>query len=114
MIKIEGIQDNMIANNLEPFEPTHPGELLRDEIEHRGISQKRLANEMGVSYVVLNDIINGKRRLSHEYALLIEAALGIPAHILVGLQSDYDMIMAKRNPSFIDKLKKVRKIAAAL
>lgn len=104
----------MIANNLEPFEPTHPGELLRDEIEYRGISQKRLANEMGVSYVVLNDIVNGKRPLSPQYALLIEAALGIPAHILIGLQSDYDMTMTKRNPSFVDKLKRVRKIAAAL
>lgn len=114
MITIQGIHPKMIANNLEPYEPTHPGELLRDEIEFRGISQKRLASEMGVSYVVLNDIINGKRSLSTQYALLIEAALGIPAHILVGMQSDYDMITTKRNPSFIDKLRSVRKIAAAL
>lgn len=33
----------MIANNLEPFEPTHPGELLKDKIEYRGVSQKQLA-----------------------------------------------------------------------
>ena len=32
MIEIEGIDPKMIANNLEPFEPTHPGELLKDEI----------------------------------------------------------------------------------
>ena len=35
MIEIEGIDPKMIANNLEPFEPTHPGELIKDEIECR-------------------------------------------------------------------------------
>ena len=39
MIEIKGIDPKMIANNLEPFEPTHPGELLKDEIEYRGVSQ---------------------------------------------------------------------------
>lgn len=114
MITIKGIDPRMIANNIEPFEPTHPGELLKDEIEYRGISQKKLATEMGVSYVILNDIVNCKRAVNPQYALLFEAALGIPAHILTGLQSDYDMITAKRSPSFLEKLKKVRKIDAVL
>ena len=51
----------MIANNLEPFEPTHPGKLLNDELECCNISQKQLAMDMGVSYTVLNDIVRGKR-----------------------------------------------------
>lgn len=55
MIKIDGIDPKMIANNLIPFESTHPGEVLKDEIEFRGISQKKLAKEMGVSYTVLNE-----------------------------------------------------------
>lgn len=50
MIHIDGIKDNMIANNLEPFEPTHPGEVIKDEIEYRGIPQRKLAIEIGVSY----------------------------------------------------------------
>lgn len=114
MITIEGVDPKMIANNIEPFEPTHPGSLLKEEIECRGISQKQLAANMGVSYVTLNDMVNCKRPVSTQYALLFEAALGIPAHILVGLQSDYDMITAKRTPSFAEKLKKVRQIAAVL
>jgi addiction module HigA family antidote len=104
----------MIANNIDPYEPTHPGELLKDEIEYRGISQKKLASEMRVSYTVINDIINGKRAVNPQYALLFEAALGIPAHILAGLQSDYDLLTAKRNKLFLEKLKHVRKIVAAL
>ena len=84
MIEIKGIDPKMIANNTEPFEPTHPGELLRDEIEYRHISQKQLAADMGVSYTVLNDIVNCKRPVNTKFALLCEAALGIPAHILLG------------------------------
>jgi hypothetical protein len=35
MIEIKGIDPKMIANNTEPFEPIHSGELLRNEIEYR-------------------------------------------------------------------------------
>lgn len=114
MDTIDGIRTEMIANNIEPFEPTHPGELLRDEIEYRKLSQKRLATEMGISYVILNDMVNCKRPISPKYALLFEAALGTPAHILTSMQSEYDMIVAKRTPSFLEKLKKIQAIAAAL
>ncbi len=114
MIEIKGIDPKMIANNIEPFEPTHPGELLRDEIEYRHISQKQLAADMGVSYTVLNDIVNCKRPVNTKFALLCEAALGTPAHILMGLQSDYDMQTAKNDKSFAARLRNVRKLVAAL
>ena len=35
MSKIDNIDPKMIANNITPFEPTHPGEILKDEIEYR-------------------------------------------------------------------------------
>jgi plasmid maintenance system antidote protein VapI len=38
--------------------PTHPGEILKEEIEYRGISQRRLAAQMCVPYTALNDILN--------------------------------------------------------
>ncbi|KAA6303316.1 MAG: hypothetical protein EZS26_000491 [Candidatus Ordinivivax streblomastigis] len=60
MITIPGRDPKMIANNLEPYYPTHPGEILKEEIEYRGISQRKLAAEMGVSYTVLNEILNAK------------------------------------------------------
>lgn len=102
----------MIANNLEPFEPTHPGELLKDEIECRNISQRQLAADMGVSYTVLNDIVNGKRSVNTKFALLCEAALGIPAHMLMSLQADFDMQAAKRDTSFLKKLEGIKRVAA--
>ena len=56
MIKIEGVDPKMIANNLTPSEPIHPGEILKDEIEYRGISQRKLAAQMGISPTLLNEI----------------------------------------------------------
>lgn len=112
MIEIAGVRPDMIADNVEPFEPTHPGDLLKDEIECRGISQRQLAAEMGVSYTVLNDIVNGKRAVNPKFALLCEAALGVPAHVLMGLQTDYDMLTVKRDKSFLKKLQGVKRVAA--
>lgn len=40
--------------DLEPFIPTHPGEIIKDEIEYRGISQRALAMQIGVSYTVIS------------------------------------------------------------
>lgn len=114
MRQLENMDTNMVANDLRPFTPTHPGELLKEEIECRHISQKQLAADMGVSYTVLNDIVNGKRSVNIKFALLCEAALGIPAHILTGLQTEYDMQTARQDKSFLKRLEGVRRIAAAV
>lgn len=114
MISIAGINPQMIANNLEASEPTHPGEVLKEEIEYRGIQQKKLAEQIGISYKILNDILNCRRPITANTALLIEAALGIPAHILTGLQMDYNIQTAKQDKSFLERLARIRKFAAAL
>lgn len=105
---------NMVANNLVPAFPTHPGAVLKDEIEYRGISQKQLAKDMGIAYSALNEILNGRRPLSEKTALLFEAALGINAEPLLRLQLHYNMQMTKSDKSFLDKLSKVKRIAAVL
>ena len=114
MIDIYGIDPNMIANNLVPSQPTHPGEVLRDEIESRGISQTKLANEIGVRVSLLNELINGKRNFTIEYAMMIEAALGIDADFWIRLQANYDRKMANLNKKFMDKISHIRRIAAVL
>ena len=47
-------------------------------------------------------------------ALLIEAALDMPADLLLNLQSDYNMQVAKSDASFMKRLSTIRKIAAGL
>lgn len=112
MINIPGIEDNMIANNLTPSEPTHPGEILREELECRGITQTRLANEMGIRVSLLNEIINGKRDFTIGYAMMVEAALGIDADFWMNMQSNYYKGKVCRDTSFMEKLSKIRRIAA--
>ena len=112
--KIEGVDPKMIANNLTPSTPIHPGEMIKDEIEFRGISQKQLAAEIGVSPSVLNEVLNGKRAVTTEYALLLEAALGIEADLWLNLQTEYNKQMAQRNASFMERLAKIRQVASFL
>ncbi|MBQ8221835.1 MAG: HigA family addiction module antidote protein [Bacteroidales bacterium] len=114
MITAKRIDPKMIANNLEPFEPTHPGELLKDELEYRGISQKKFSEQTGIPYKNLNDILNCRRPITANTALLIEAALGISANIFTSMQMDYNMQIAKSDKSFVERLSNIRKIAAAL
>ena len=114
MIDIPGIDPNMIANNLIPSQPTHPGEVLRDEIESRGITQTKLANEIGVRVSLLNELINGKRNFTIEYAMMIEAALGIDADFWIRMQANYDRKMVYLNKNFMDKISHIRRIAAVL
>ena len=75
---------NKTANNMASSMLIHPGEMIKDEINARGITQKELAQQMGVSYTVFNEILNGKRPVTTEYALLLEAALGTNASIWIG------------------------------
>lgn len=104
----------MIANNLTPSELIHPGEMIKDEIEYRGISQKELAAEIGIQPSVLNAVLNGKRAVTTEYALLLEAALGIDADIWLKLQSDYNKQVAKSDATFMERINRIRKVAAFL
>lgn len=104
----------MIANNLTPFEPTHPGELIRDELEFRGITQAKFAAAIGVSPSMLSEVINRKRAVNTELALLFEASLGIDAGIFLRLQNEYNMQMTKSNKKFMTRLENIRKITAVL
>ena len=99
---------------LEPYIPTHPGEVIKDEIEYRGISQRSLAQKIGVSYTQLNEILNGKRNLNTETAMLIAAALNIDAEPLLDMQTRYNIISARRNKAFTKRLAEISPVAAVL
>ena len=67
-------------------EPIHPGEMLKDELQARGISQRKFAGIIGMPYTAFNEIINGHRPITTDTALKIEAATGITANLWIGLQ----------------------------
>jgi addiction module HigA family antidote len=96
-----------------PFRPVHPGELLKDELEYRHLSQKMVAQQLEIPYTAFNEILNGKRPVTTDFALLMEAALGVPAYILIGMQTDYNLQVAKDDARLNQRLNKVRKLAAS-
>lgn len=104
MKEILDIREDMIANNLTPTAAVHPGEIIRDELEFRSISQRRLARTISVSPTVINELLQGKRQLNTELALLISAALNIDAEPLIELQTKYNIYQAKRNAEFQARL----------
>ncbi len=102
------------AKIIEPFYPIHPGEIVKDEIEYRGIKQRDLAAKMGVSYSQLNEILNGKRQVNTEIALLLEAVLDLEPIALVNMQTRYNMQMARRDVNLNRRLAAIRDMRAAV
>lgn len=103
-----------MANVRFGYTPTHPGEVLKDEIEYRKISQRKLAEQTGMPYKALNDLLNGRRALTTSTAMMFEAALDIPADSLMRLQLKYNMQQTASDKSFMERLNQIRKYAALL
>jgi addiction module HigA family antidote len=97
-----------------PFFPVHPGELLKEELECRHISQKSFAAQLGLQYTTLNEILNGKRPVTTDFALLVEAALGVEPTLLLRMQTSYNVQVAKEDKKFINRLNEIRKIASTV
>ena len=97
-----------------PSCPVHPGKLLKDELEYRHLSQEVVAKQLGLSYTEFNEILNGKSPVTTDFALIMEAALGVPAYILAGMQTDYNLQMAQKDSELNQRLAEIRKIAVEL
>lgn len=103
-----------MSNSGYGYTPTHPGEVLKDEIKYRGIPQTRLAKQMGMSYKALNDILNERRPLTTSTAMMFEAALNVPADSLMRLQFKYNMQTAQNDSKLTKRLAEIRRMAVVL
>ena len=74
----------------------HPGELLIDELAERKMSLSELARQMGRPVQAISEIAHGKKRITAETALQLETVLGIKAYLWTGLQSDYELTIARQ------------------
>ncbi|MDO5653506.1 MAG: HigA family addiction module antitoxin [Brachymonas sp.] len=74
----------------------HPGEILFEEwLMPMGISQYRLAKDIGVPPRRINEIVKGQRSITADTALRLAAFFGTDAQSWMNLQSDYDLRQAK-------------------
>lgn len=74
-----------------PFIATHPGSILKDELNYRGISRKEFAHRIGMQTTMLNSIIRGESSINDEVALLLEKGLEIKADSWIRLQKGYEL-----------------------
>lgn len=75
----------------------HPGEVLLEEfLEPLGISQNRLAREIGVPPRRINEIVLGKRSVTPDTALRLSRYFGTSSRFWLGLQLDYDLEETER------------------
>lgn len=77
------------SNRLVPARAIHPGEILREELQERGIKQKEFAQLIGVQPTHLNEFIKGKRNLNEDLAMKLEKYLGIPYKSWMNIHNGY-------------------------
>ena len=72
--------------------PVHPGEVLLEEFLHpMGLSQYRLAKDIGVPPRRINEIVHGKRAVTADTALRLARYFGTSARFWLNLQAQYDL-----------------------
>ena len=99
-----------IATNREP---THPGEILREEFLHAmGITQQELAARIHVPFWRVNELINRKRGVTPSTALRLAKYFGTTPSFWMNLQLRWDMYRAQEKEA--DQLAKIeRRIVSA-
>ena len=96
-------------NLLTPFEATHPGVLIKDELELReDLNQKILAKMMGVKASFLNEIIKGKRPLTADFAIILEKIFEIPVDYWMKFQMQYEIDNARIKAKNVEKLLNIK------
>ncbi len=79
-----------------PYSPPHPGELLlEDFLKPMEMTQADFARHIGVSFKRINEIINGKRGVTPETALLFAQAFGNAPQFWLNVQNTFDLAHVK-------------------
>ena len=103
MLRVVTLQNAPNIESLYPLHSLNYGVLTGDE-----------AGIIGVPYTMLNEILNGKRPVTTETALLLEAALDINAEMLVNMQSSYSLQTARKNKTLANRFASIRQAYAVM
>lgn len=75
--------------------PIPPGELLAETLEVLNLTQAELARRMDRPVQAINEIVRGTKEITPETAIQLERVLGVPAHIWLGLETEYQHTKAR-------------------
>ncbi|HEX4140457.1 MAG TPA: HigA family addiction module antitoxin [Candidatus Methylacidiphilales bacterium] len=93
-----------MKKNLLPL--TTPGEVLNEEfLIPLGISQYRLAKDLGIPARRINQIVHGTRAITPDTALRLGKYFGVSAQFWLNLQTRYDLQKAERQSDFLASIK---------
>lgn len=73
-----------------------PGEYLVEVLGEKGISQAELARRIDRPTQAINEIVKGEKAITPATAIQLERALGVPAHIWIGLESRFQLIKGRQ------------------
>ena len=77
--------------------PIHPGEILRDDfMQPLGLTQYRVAHDIGVAPIRISQIVNGQRAITVDTALRLARYFGTSAAVWLRLQVRYDLEVAEQ------------------
>lgn len=77
------------------FPPSHPGDILRDDfLAPLGLTQTKLADDLGIPIGRINQIVTGKRAVTAETAVLLARYFGTDPQFWMNLQTGYEIACA--------------------
>jgi len=91
--------------------PIHPGEHLKEMLDEIGMSQNAFALFIGVSAMRISYVVQGKRPVTAELAMLFGKAFGQTPQFWMNLQAAYDLKLAEK--ALDEKLKQMRPLVLA-
>jgi antitoxin HigA-1 len=95
------------------FRPTHPGVILRHDIEALGVTQEAFADHIGVTRQTISAVIAGRSKLTIELACKISHAIGGSPQFWANLQTAHDVWDIERKPK-VAAIKKIRMSRSAM
>lgn len=73
------------------LDPIHPGVYLKELLDETGLTQSRLARDIGVPALRISHVVRGKRPVTAELALRLGRYFEQNPRYWLNLQSRYDM-----------------------
>ncbi|MBN1576391.1 MAG: HigA family addiction module antidote protein [Chitinispirillaceae bacterium] len=90
-----------------PDYAVHPGEIIAETLEARGLKKNDLAQRIGISEKHLSQILHGKSPVLPETAIRLERVLDVQAQLWLNLNSNYDLFM-RREEEKLEMQKKIK------
>ena len=81
-----------VSNGMRPI---HPGEILKDELDERGLSANALSKALGVPANRITAILRGQRSVTADTALRLARVFGTTPQFWLNMQQSYELRRAE-------------------